>query len=120
MPKLLCARQAESENEERTIHKLSRSRHAPMDVILRARMIVASWQGHRTKVIATELDCHPQTVRKRLHRFNEVGIDGLLDRPRSGRNRRITEGERSRLIALVGTAPPGRRFHTCRSCRSQG
>jgi transposase len=108
MPKLLCARQAESEKEKQTIHKLSRSRHAPMDVILRARMIVASWQGHRTKVIATQLECHPQTVRKRLHRFNEVGIEGLLDRPRSGRNRRITEDERSRLIALVGTPPPGR------------
>ncbi len=108
MPKLLFARTSKDNDEDHTIQKLASSRHGPMDVILRARMIAASWQGHRTTTIALELDCHPQTVRDRLHRFNEAGIDGLLDRPRSGRKRRITEAERSDIIALVSTAPPGR------------
>ncbi|MFJ4478849.1 helix-turn-helix domain-containing protein [Streptomyces xanthochromogenes] len=43
-----------------------------------------------------------------LHRFNELGLEGLKDRPVSGRPRRITEAERSRIDALVRQTPPGR------------
>ena len=32
----------------------------------------------------------------------------MQDRPRPGRKRRISEAERSAIIALVGTPPPGR------------
>jgi transposase len=49
-----------------------------------------------------------ETVRKRLHRFNASGIDGLGDRPGAGRKPRITEDERSRIIALVAKDPPGK------------
>jgi transposase len=108
MPKLLFARPPADEQEEQSVEKLSRSRHAPMDVIVRAQMIAASWQGQYTTDIAMELDCHPQTVRERLHRFNAEGVDGLLDYPRPGRKRRISEAARSAIIALVGTTPPGR------------
>jgi transposase len=54
------------------------------------------------------LGCHPQTVRERLQRYNMEGVDGLVDRQRPGRKRRISEAERSTIIALVGTSPPGR------------
>ena len=106
MPKLLKARPPDSLQEETTIQQLARSRHAPMDVILRARMVVGSWAGQRTASIAQQLDCHPQTVRERLDRFNAEGVDGLQDRPRPGRKRRIGEAERSAIIALVGTPTP--------------
>jgi hypothetical protein len=43
VPKLLYARTPEDAEEERKIHKLSRSRHAPGDWILRARIISLSW-----------------------------------------------------------------------------
>jgi transposase len=59
-------------------------------------------------VIAVRLGCHQKTVRKWLHRFNAQGLDGLGDRPGCGRKRRITEDERSRIIALVKLIPPGR------------
>lgn len=108
MPKLVKARAAEHSEKETTIRKLAQSRMAPLAVIQRAQMIVASWAGQRTSEIAEELSCHPQTVRDRLHRFNELGVDGLLDRQRSGRKRRISEAERSTVIALVGKPPPGR------------
>jgi transposase len=108
MPKLLVARPPVDERESQTVQKLARSRHAPMDVILRVQMVMASWQGQRTTAIAAQLDCHPQTVRERLHRFNAEGVDGLQDHARPGRKRRISEAERSMIIALVGTAPPGR------------
>jgi transposase len=90
------------------VRKLANSRHAPADWIMRARMIARSWDGLRTTQIASELRCHPQTVRERIHRFDEEGLDGLGDRPGSGRKPRITETERSVIISLVGTDPPGR------------
>ncbi|HEX4620341.1 MAG TPA: helix-turn-helix domain-containing protein, partial [Myxococcaceae bacterium] len=58
--------------------------------------------------IAEQLGCHPKKVRCWLHRFDADGIDGLGDRPGCGRKRRITEAERSRIIALARSAPPGR------------
>jgi transposase len=59
-------------------------------------------------VIAAALRWHPQTVRERLGRFNADGLDGLGDRPGPGRPRRLGEAERSRLIALARSQPPGR------------
>src|SRR5215210_6452460 len=103
MPKLLHARAPQDMAEEQKVRKLANSRHAPGDWIMRARMIARSWDGLRTKAIAEELGCHPQTVRERFHRFNEeVGLDGLGDRPGAGRKPRITETERSLIISPVG------------------
>lgn len=108
MPKLLRARPSHDAVEERHIRKLAGSRHAPGDWIRRAQMVVRSWDGQRTAVIAAALRCHPQTVRERLTRFNAKGLDGLGDRPGPGRPRRLSEDERSRLIALARSQPPGR------------
>jgi transposase len=75
---------------------------------MRARIVVSSWDGMRVPAIAERRGCHPETVRRRLHRFNAEGLDGLGDRPGPGRRPRLTEAERSRIIALVKTTPPGR------------
>jgi transposase len=108
MPKLLRARPPQDVAEEHQLRKLAGSRHAPGDWIRRAQIIVRSWDGQRTRVIAATLGCHPQTVRERLVRFNADGLDGLGDRPGPGRPRRLSEAARSRLIALARSQPPGR------------
>ncbi|HEY7066679.1 MAG TPA: helix-turn-helix domain-containing protein [Chloroflexota bacterium] len=108
MPKLLHARRPQDAEEERQVRKLAGSRHAPGDWIRRARMIARSWDGLRTTEIARELQCHPQTVRERLVRFKAEGLDGLGDRPGPGRKPRLTEAERSTIVGLVATQPPGR------------
>jgi transposase len=108
MPKLLAVRPPLDAEEERQVRRLARSHHAPADWVLHARMVVRSWDGLRTRVIAEELDCHPQTVRERFQAFTERGLDGLGMKPGSGRKPRLTEAERSAVIALVGNPPPGR------------
>ena len=108
MPKLLRARPPLDDKEERQVRKLAGSRHAPGDWIRRARMVARSWDGLRTSAIAAELGCHPETVRERLTRFNAAGLDGLGDRPGAGRKPRLTEAERSTLVALARSTPPGR------------
>jgi transposase len=108
MPKLLRARPPLDNEEERQLQRLAGSRHAPGDWIRRARMVARSWDGLRTTAIARELQCHPQTVRERLVRFNAEGLDGLGDRPGPGRKPRLTEADRSVIVGLATTQPPGR------------
>ncbi|MER5604142.1 helix-turn-helix domain-containing protein [Streptomyces sp. NPDC002265] len=78
---------------------------------MRARMIELSWSGLRVPAIVVELGCSQKTVRCWLHRFNRLGLQGLDDLGGQGRKRRITEHERSRIISLVKTGPPGRPVH---------
>src|SRR5262249_17788663 len=59
MPKLLAARPALDAAEDRQVRRLARSLHAPADWVLHARMVVRSWDGLRTRLIAEELGCHP-------------------------------------------------------------
>ena len=47
-------------------------------------------------------------MRERFERFRTEGLDGLTNRPGAGRKARLTELERSHLIALVAKPPPGR------------
>src|SRR5262249_41526354 len=108
MPKLLFARAARDDGEEHAVGKLAGARHAPGDWIMRARVVALSWDGERVPVIAGTLGCHRETVRRRLHRFNAGAIGGLGARPGPGRRPRIPQAERSRIIALVTTTPPGR------------
>jgi transposase len=108
MPKLLFARPPVDAAEERKIRKLARARHAPADWIRRAQMIVLSWDGLRVPAIAQALGCSQKAVRSRLTRFTAEGLDGLGDRPGAGRKPRISQAQRSQLIALVASTPPGR------------
>jgi len=62
--------------------------------------------------IAVQLGCHEKKVRRWLHRFNAAGLAGLGNRPGCGRKPRIGQGERSRIIALARSDPPGRLYPT--------
>ena len=94
--------------EERRIRRLAAARHAPASWLQRARIITLSWDGAQVGQIAAQLGCHPRTVYRWLHRFNQGGIDDLGDLPRSGRPRRLGELERGQIIALARSDPSGR------------
>ncbi|MGW2187718.1 helix-turn-helix domain-containing protein [Streptomyces sp. NPDC001719] len=51
--------------------------------------------------IAWELVCSEKTVRRWLHRFNQSGLEGLEALGGQGRKPRITQAERSHIIALA-------------------
>jgi len=108
VPKFLRARPPQDDSEGRKIRRLAGARHAPADWIERARIVALSWDGLGVAAIAARAGCHENTVRRWLHRFNAEGIDGLGNRPGAGRRRRIAEAERSAIIALARSVPPGR------------
>ena len=56
--------------------------------------------------IAEELDIGQEVVRHWIHLFDETGLDGLDDEPRSGRPRTYSEEEYGRVIAKARSSPP--------------
>ncbi|MEV4185278.1 helix-turn-helix domain-containing protein [Streptosporangium canum] len=107
MPKLLYARPPADAEEERQIRKLAGARHAPADWIMRAQMIVFSWQGLRTSAIAAKLGCHMQTVRERIERFNTEGLPRAR-RPARGRPQTTHHRARTRAAHRAGPLDPAR------------
>ena len=108
MPKHVSARAAQDEREERQVRKLAGSQHAPADWKFHAQIVVESWAGKTPQAIALVLHCYPQTVRLHLTRFNAQGVNGLGMREGAGCKPRLTERERSQILALVKQPPPGR------------
>src|SRR5260221_11218801 len=108
MPKHVSARPPLDATEERQVRKLAQSAHAPADWIFHAKLVVRSWDGQRTRQIAQEPGCHPETVRQRLHAFTARVFDVSVSQPGSGRKPRLTQEERSTLLALVKRPPPGK------------
>ena len=100
MPKFLRARPPQDDGEDRKIRRLAGARHAPADWSERARIVALSWDGLGVAEIAARIGCHENKVRRWLHRFNAAGLDGLGDRSGAGRKRRITEAQRSHIIAV--------------------
>src|SRR5258707_6659844 len=91
MPKHLAARPAIDATEARQVRKLAHSAHAPADWIFHAKLVVRSWDGLRTRQIAEERGCHPQTLRDRLHAFNDRGVYGLGIKAHARRKPRLTQ-----------------------------
>ncbi|MEV6292936.1 helix-turn-helix domain-containing protein [Streptomyces sp. NPDC051896] len=105
---VLRARPGRDEGEQAVVHRLAAARKAPKVLVERCRMVELSWDGWLVPQIADEVRCSQKTVRRWLHRFNRSGLEGLEDLGGQGRKRRITEAERSRIIAMVKQTPPGR------------
>jgi transposase len=91
--------------EQTAIDKLSRSRTAPTRAVERARIILLASTGTRVPAIAQALEVTEITVRTWLKRFNDAGLAGLQDRPRSGRPVTYPPEQVSEVIATALTDP---------------
>ena len=66
---------------------------------LRARIILRCADGDSNQDIADQLGVHRVTVGKWRRRFIDQGLDGLVDAPRPGIKRKITDEDVERVIA---------------------
>lgn len=93
-------------SEELTvIRKTARSRTEPARAVERAKIILLAHQGKAVPKIARALGICSATVRMWIKRFNEQGLEGLQDRPRSGRPPQYTVEQVSQVIAAARTEP---------------
>ena len=73
--------------------------------MLRARIVLAAADGASNAAIGRALGVCDDTVRKWRRRFCEHGIDGLRDRPRTGRPRRFSATVVAEVKALACELP---------------
>lgn len=91
--------------EEHELQRRAHSRTAAARVVERAQIIWLLHQGARVPAVAQALSVSEKTVRTWLTRFNERGLDGLTDNPRSGRPSTYTADAIGAVIATALTAP---------------
>jgi len=72
----------------------------------RARLILACAEGKTNTVVAQDLGVTKQMVGKWRARFCERRVDGLLDEPRPGAPRTITDTDVERILALTLESTP--------------
>jgi transposase len=92
-------------DEQLAITKLARSRSKPARWVERAKIILLASQPKSVPMIAQELKLSEKTVRIWLKRFNDNGLAGLNDLPRSGRPPTYTSAHVAEVIAAALTAP---------------
>lgn len=97
-----------SDEDRKTIAKWACSRTLESRIVERAKIIQGCLAGKQVKEIAKDLNVRPNTVIEWRKRFNVQGIDGLLDRPRSGKPAFYDNAFRDLVIkTLEGPAPKG-------------
>ena len=87
-----------SENEKHQLEAYTRRRKTSQALALRSRIILESSGGLTNVMVAEKLGITQYTVGKWRRRFIEKRLDGLLDLPRSGAPRSISEGKVEEII----------------------
>ena len=95
-----------TEEERDKVARLTRAQTAPVRLACRARIIQLAADHLSVPTIAARLDLSEKAVRRWVTRFNDEGLEGLEDAPRSGRPRTYSEGVRSQVIAKARGLPP--------------
>ncbi len=99
-----------SARERRKLERRARQRAGPYQERLRAQIVLGALSGQSETAIEAALGCTDDTVRTWLRRWNEAGVEGLNDRPRSGRPPRLSAADRQAILDLA-TRPPDLRQH---------
>ena len=87
-------------------HRQARSGKTQQRFALRARIVLAAWQGLLNRDIAKDLGTREATVCKWRGRFAQAGLAGLQDKPRSGKPPQYTEATEKRILSALDEAPP--------------
>src|SRR3954462_3437498 len=77
------------EDERAVLERTARAEKLPFQDVQRARIVLYAADGLHDTEIAVRLDTSPGLVGRWRRRFAEDRLEGLRDRPRSGRPRRF-------------------------------
>jgi len=97
-----------TEEEHEYLKRLSKRRRSARSMAFRAQVILACAEGKSDKEVGEQLRCCNQTVGSWRKRFLAKRIDGLLDEPRPGAPRKISDQEIEKVvIAALESTPAG-------------
>jgi transposase len=95
-----------SDEERRELESLARRARSAPALAQRARMVLACAAGHDNKMVARRVRATPATVGKWRGRFVEHRLAGLLDEPRPGAPRQITDVQIEDVIVRTLESTP--------------
>jgi len=85
-------------HEREELQRISRRRNVGAGLALRAKIVLKCAKGLTNGAVAEKLGVSPQTVCKWRQRFVDRRLDGLLDEPRVGRPRSVTDEDVERIV----------------------
>jgi transposase len=97
--------------ENNRLVEWARRRKTAQALALRARIVLACATGVQTTEVAEQLGVTLQTVGKWRRRFIDHRLDGLVDAPRPGQPRKITDAKIEEVIALTLERRPKEATH---------
>jgi transposase len=97
--------------ENNRLVEWARRRTTAQALALRARIVLACAQGASTDEVAQRLQVIPHTVRKWRQRFIDQRLDGLLDAPRPGQPRKISDAQVEAVLAMTLERRPKEATH---------
>jgi len=100
-----------TESERENLDRWVRRPTTAQALAQRARIILACAEGKTNTVVAAELGITKQMVGKWRARFVEQRLDGLLDEPRPGAPRQISDADVERVITLTLETKPDDATH---------
>jgi len=100
-----------SEEQRLTLQGWTRRRKTAQALSLRARIVLRASEGLTATAIATETHACIQTVSKWWRRFDGQGLDGLLDEPRPGQPRKLSDRQIEEVIVRTLESKPPAATH---------
>jgi transposase len=95
-----------SEREQRTLESWTRRRKTAQAAATRARIVLMCAMGKNNGEVAAALRVSPNMVSKWRRRFVADRLEGLLDAPRPGAPRKITDADVGRVLTLTLESTP--------------
>ncbi len=111
-----------SKREREVLEGFARAGSTPQKIVLRIRIVLRSADAMANHRIAAELGTSRPTVLRWRQRFEQAGLEGLLeDAPRPGRKRRLTAAKEEAIVnATLYSKPTGATHWSVRTlARSQ-
>ena len=78
---------------------------------MRSRIVLLAGEDRNNTKIASKLLTTKQTVGKWRQRYIEQGLEGLLDEPRPGTSRRLSDKDVERVLSLTLESTPQAATH---------
>ena len=100
-----------TDDEREALERWTRRPTTAQALAQRARVILACASGRTNTRVARELRLTKQTVGKWRSRFVAAWLDGLLDEPRPGAPRRISDAQVEQMVTLTLEATPRAATH---------
>ena len=99
------------ENDRSRLEEWCRRPKTAQALALRARIILRAAEGGTSASVARELGVHRDTALKWRRRFVEKGLDGLLDEPRPGQPRKLSDVQIEEVLRRTLETKPADATH---------